>query len=400
MMEADARLTRPDVTSAAVSTRPSLFDGATRATQPTQSGSYELHSLPNKASNTAPAGHSPHADTTLAPARLDSPSHQDETAMSRAPLLVRSSPAQGTGSYGGLPVLSVSSSPDDSDGHVTSFLRRGKRKGKSNLRHSETSHRKTRRGSTDHASSQSEPIFTSPAQRQPSSTSYTKDDDLDLEPRFNTGALPASLSTTPLFETLSSPTSSQSPASEDDEHEDDSSDDSLLDTKSNGHTASDNSPYAQVRAAVAASDDFTLSINTPRMWILSIFFAILGSSTNLFFSLRYPSVSITPVIALLLVHPLGLLWDQLLKRSYDPEEHFENGLLLSRGNTRPGSLHNARVLETSLPRKTRFRLWLAQGRWNLKEHCCVYISSNVSFGFAFATDVSICVRLRSDSAQR
>src|SRR3569833_1520522 len=29
----------------------------------------------------------------------------------------------------------------------------------------------------------------------------------------------------------------------------------------------------------------------------------------------------------------------------------------------------------------RFRLWLAQGRWNEKEHSCVYISSNVSFGF-------------------
>ncbi|KAL8996061.1 MAG: hypothetical protein Q9169_004337 [Polycauliona sp. 2 TL-2023] len=30
-----------------------------------------------------------------------------------------------------------------------------------------------------------------------------------------------------------------------------------------------------------------------------------------------------------------------------------------------------------------------QGRWNEKEHACVYISSNVSFGFAFATDVIV-----------
>jgi RES domain-containing protein len=37
---------------------------------------------------------------------------------------------------------------------------------------------------------------------------------------------------------------------------------------------------------------------------------------------------------------------------------------------------------------SRVRLWLGQGRWNEKEHACVYISSNVSFGFAFATDVS------------
>lgn len=38
---------------------------------------------------------------------------------------------------------------------------------------------------------------------------------------------------------------------------------------------------------------------------------------------------------------------------------------------------------------SRLRLWLAQGRWNGKEHACVYISSNVSFGFAFATDVIV-----------
>ncbi|KAJ4294829.1 hypothetical protein N0V88_005063 [Collariella sp. IMI 366227] len=40
-------------------------------------------------------------------------------------------------------------------------------------------------------------------------------------------------------------------------------------------------------------------------------------------------------------------------------------------------------------RLDRVRLWLAQGRWNEKEHSCVYVSSNVSFGFAFATDVIV-----------
>lgn len=39
------------------------------------------------------------------------------------------------------------------------------------------------------------------------------------------------------------------------------------------------------------------------------------------------------------------------------------------------------------------RLWLAQGRWNEKEHACVYVSSNVSFGFAFATDVGFLIDL-------
>ncbi|NJR31480.1 hypothetical protein HC762_01805 [bacterium] len=82
----------------------------------------------------------------------------------------------------------------------------------------------------------------------------------------------------------------------------------------------DNSPYSQVRASVSATDNTTLSISTPRMWILSLLFALSGSATNLFFSLRYPSVAITPVIALVLVHPLGKLWDLLLKRHDDPRK--------------------------------------------------------------------------------
>ncbi|KAH6996142.1 OPT oligopeptide transporter protein-domain-containing protein [Ilyonectria sp. MPI-CAGE-AT-0026] len=164
-----------------------------------------------------------------------------------------------------------------------------------------------------------------------------------------------------------------------------SEDGPLLDDAST--TASDaefeeNSPHEAVRASVSPTDDITLSINTPRMWCLSVIFSILGSSTNLFFSLRYPSVAITPVIALLLVHPLGHLWDFVLKRSYDPEETFVDGVRT------PSISENARVpLKQS--RATSWRLWLAQGRWNEKEHTCVYVSSNVAFGFAFATDVIV-----------
>lgn len=141
----------------------------------------------------------------------------------------------------------------------------------------------------------------------------------------------------------------------------------------------DNSPYPQVRASVAPTDNTSLSINTPRMWLLSILFSFLGSSTNLFFSLRYPSVSITPVIALLLVHPLGLMWDYFLKRPDDPWEEYSDGFRTVGG---PDPARKSSTLG-------RLRLWLAQGRWNEKEHSCVYVSSNVSFGFAFATDVIV-----------
>lgn len=120
------------------------------------------------------------------------------------------------------------------------------------------------------------------------------------------------------------------------------------------------------------------------MWILSLLFALLGSATNLFFSLRYPAVAITPVIALVLVHPLGRTWDALLKRNDDPQETFNAGDLQS-----PLSSEASTILPIS--RQRRWRLWLAQGKWNEKEHACVYISSNVSFGFAFATDVSLSI---------
>ena len=111
-----------------------------------------------------------------------------------------------------------------------------------------------------------------------------------------------------------------------------------------------------------------------------MFFALVGSATNLFFSLRYPSVAITPVIALILVHPIGIAWDAILKRHDDPPIEFVDGFRIS--SPEEDRLHTS-------SRLVRLRRWLAQGAWNGKEHACVYVSSNVAFGFAFATDVSI-----------
>lgn len=148
--------------------------------------------------------------------------------------------------------------------------------------------------------------------------------------------------------------------------------------------------FSQVRASVSATDDTSLSISSmyilpcvdskpltgiaPRMWTLTLICALFGSSSNLFFSLRYPSVFISPVIALVIVHPLGRAWDKILKYDDDPVEAFDFGI-----REEPKDYGS---------RKRRLRLWLAQGKWNEKEHACVYIGSNVSFGFAFATDVS------------
>jgi hypothetical protein len=268
-----------------------------------------------------------------------------------------------------VPVLSVSPSESD-ENHVTKVSRRGKKKAKSRLSNA-LSNVSLNRSHND--SIRSAPISTgaSASRRRRSSTSLS--DELEghesrLEARFNASGLePSAEGVADFADHATSPSGRTS--LDDDEASDD---EDLHDYKVN---PADNSPYAQVRASVAATDNLTLSIDTPRMWILSILFAIAGSSTNLFFSLRYPSVSLTPIIALLLVHPIGLFWDRLLKRHDDPEEIFINGCL-------------QKSSRSHFSWRRRFRLWLAKGRWNEKEHCCVYVSSNVSFGFAFATDVS------------
>ena len=147
----------------------------------------------------------------------------------------------------------------------------------------------------------------------------------------------------------------------------------------------DNLPYPQVRASVAATDDISVSINTPRMWILSLLCALLGSATNLFFSLRYPSVAITPVIALVIVHPLGRAWDRLLKRPDDPEETFKYGNRVRAVKVQDPMLSRSRM--------SRLRLWLAQGRWNGKEHACVSVSKHRPLHWSLTLGCNPCFEI-------
>ncbi|KAF2843376.1 OPT-domain-containing protein [Patellaria atrata CBS 101060] len=347
--------------------------------------------------------------------------------MSRIPLLLRSSPATGAGSsYGGLPVQYLSSSAEVSDSDSLAeavFVKcSDKRKGKGIMRQSDPALDaqipRLENGHSRTAHSEATLQRRKPGKiKGPSYQSIfdaTLFDSIEghmesgLEPRFTGGGVDTAIegmdhisSEGPSSSGCSNPESST-------DNDDESAEDLKLNDKSIHTEPADNSPYAQVRASVAPADDTSLSINTPRMWILSLLFAILGSSTNLFFSLRYPSVSITPVIALLLVHPLGLLWDGALKCEDDPAEIFVNGNLQSRIDIAVDSGNHRRVSQDESqqsllsprfsesygklapnPWKRRLRLWLAQGRWNQKEHCCVYVSSNVSFGFAFATDVIV-----------
>jgi hypothetical protein len=302
--------------------------------------------------------------------------------MSKTPLLLRTAPGFGAGSYGAAPIgASTENSAEEDNADVRSRTKRKTRQ--SGLRN--TVGTGVGRGSKP---SRSNPEISSQSgtSRRPSIPQTPLSDpeerevidDIGVDDGLGVGVLPIPSDAGHIGIGTSKdglPTVSDDGDLAENEDEISSDEDE--------EDPSDNSPYPQVRASVSAVDNTTLSINTPRMWALSMLFAILGSSTNLFFSLRYPSVSITPVIALLLVHPLGLLWDQFLKRDSDPDEEFIDGVKTSPNNaTTYESSQGASIAR-------RLRLYLAQGKWNEKEHSCVYISSNVSFGFAFATDVIV-----------
>lgn len=285
--------------------------------------------------------------------------------MSRNPLLIRSSPALGTGSYGAVPVIhspESSVSSETSEDERDDVRRRDKRK---TIHTSRTGNQIQASASTPNVV----PQHTSKSRARDRTSSHASELGMGIESKASyagTGPLPHRLlDDLRVHSNSGSAASSTERSSKSSRRRRDAANDPM-----------DNSPYPQVRASVPATDDITLSISTPRMWTLSLLFAFAGSATNLFFSLRYPSVAITPVIALVLVHPLGKFWDLLLKRPDDPEDTFADGI------------HQSREAETKSV-SHRFRLWLAQGRWNEKEHACVYISSNVSFGFAFATDVIV-----------
>jgi OPT family oligopeptide transporter len=318
--------------------------------------------------------------------------------MSIAPLLLRSAPGFGTGSYGAAPIGASTeySDEEDSDDAKQKDRRRTKASGLINAVSASSGRASKKSGrSNSELSSQSFRRRSSNTRRYTSRSARSDDEDEDdiadnigLEGRVGVSGVPIQ-NTTGLDASSNKDNLTRANPEEAIVEDDSTTEDEEVSLDESDPP--DNSPYAQVRASVSAIDNTSLAINTPRMWTLSMLFAILGSSTNLFFSLRYPSVSITPVIALLLVHPLGLLWDGFLKHRDDPEEEFIDGVLSRRTTNIINANHQmdqTDSIDKSRPLQ-RLRLWLSQGRWNEKEHSCVYISSNVSFGFAFATDVIV-----------
>ncbi|KAF2139368.1 uncharacterized protein K452DRAFT_254698 [Aplosporella prunicola CBS 121167] len=120
---------------------------------------------------------------------------------------------------------------------------------------------------------------------------------------------------------------------------------------------SSNSPIAEVRANVSNTDDPHMPVNTLRMWFLGVVFTMVGAGVNQFFSMRYPSVTITSLVAQLVSFPCGYFLANVLP------------------------VKTVRVLGI-------FPLTINPDHsFNIKEHAVVTIMSNLSFGASWATDI-------------
>ncbi|KAJ7738297.1 OPT oligopeptide transporter protein-domain-containing protein [Mycena olivaceomarginata] len=68
------------------------------------------------------------------------------------------------------------------------------------------------------------------------------------------------------------------------------------------------SPYPEVRSAVANTDDPEMAVNTFRVWFLGLICAIVVPGLNQFLFFRFPSVGIGGVVVVILTFPVGRAW--------------------------------------------------------------------------------------------
>jgi len=113
----------------------------------------------------------------------------------------------------------------------------------------------------------------------------------------------------------------------------------------------DESPYPEVRSAVANTDDFDMPVSTLRTWFLGLAFAIIMPGLNQFFFFRFPAVQISGIAAQLLIFPFG------------------------------------RAAAAFVPNWTIFGVRLNPGPFTVKEHVLVTIMATVGIGSAYATDI-------------
>lgn len=118
-----------------------------------------------------------------------------------------------------------------------------------------------------------------------------------------------------------------------------------------------NAPLPEVRSVVSPIDREDLPVNTFRAWTLGVIFTIIGSGINQFFSMRYPGITISSMVAQLVSFPCGIFLAKVLP-----------------------------TCRISLGRLGTYKL-NPDRTFNSKEHTLVTIMANISFTSAWATDI-------------
>ncbi|KAG8976307.1 hypothetical protein FRC05_004223 [Tulasnella sp. 425] len=115
----------------------------------------------------------------------------------------------------------------------------------------------------------------------------------------------------------------------------------------------DDSPYPEVRASVANTDDPDMPTLTFRMWFIGITLCLVRTSLALFFSLRWPSPWISDTLVIIVAYPFGKALDRLLPFRYW-------------------------TFPRALPLVGGLSFGLNPGPFNIKEHTLVFIMSFIS----------------------
>ncbi|ESK93734.1 oligopeptide transporter [Moniliophthora roreri MCA 2997] len=120
----------------------------------------------------------------------------------------------------------------------------------------------------------------------------------------------------------------------------------------------DDSPYPEVRSAVANTDDPLMPVATVRAWVIGVIWAILIPGLNQFFIFRYPSLSVTSIVAQLISYPVG------------------------------------RAAAAYIPRNwTLFGFELNPGPFSIKEHVLITVMASVGATSAYAVDIVVVQRV-------
>ena len=127
----------------------------------------------------------------------------------------------------------------------------------------------------------------------------------------------------------------------------------------------EDSPYPEVRASVSNIDDVDMPCLTFRSWFLGLFFTLVVSAVNVFFTFRFPAPIVTPVIVQVLSYPFGKALARLL-----PATTFRVPKWMQRMGCEDEFSFNP-------------------GPFNIKEHTVIVIMANVATGPAFALNFSV-----------